>query len=97
MTTRTARLWLGSIILSAVTVSLALKSGRDAGYYLMLPGALLAWPVWPEGIHSYGGPASALGFYIVFLLGNFVAWSFAFRLALGLVFRPKEDHEPVRQ
>jgi len=96
MTPRSARLWLGSVLLTALLVSLAFASGTDAGSYLLLPGALVAWPVWPEGIHTRAGSASAMGFYLVYLIGNVAIWSIALRLILGLVFRPKGSHEPVQ-
>lgn len=97
MKKRTARFWLAAIILSALTVSGAFASGTDAGFFLLLPGALVAWPIWPEGIHTRAGVASALGYYLVDIIGNFVVWSLAFRFVLGLIFRPKGSHEPVRQ
>ena len=96
MTPRTARLWLASVLLTALVVSLAFASGTDAGSYLLLPGALVAWPVWPEGIHTRGGSASAMGFFVVYLVGNVAIWSLGLRLILGLVFRPKGSHEPVQ-
>jgi len=97
MTTRTARLWLSSVLLTPLVVSLAFASGTDVGSYLLLPGALIAWPVWPEGIHTYRNPVSGVGFYFVYLAGNLVIWSLAFRLIFGVVFRPKGSREPVRQ
>ena len=97
MTTRTARLWLSSIFLAPLVVSVALASGTDTGSVLMLPGAILAWPVWPEGIHTHRNPVSGVGFYFVFLAGNLVVWSILFRLLLGFIFRPKGSREPVRQ
>lgn len=97
MKTRTTRLWVAGIICAALTVSGALASGTDAGFFLLLPGALVAWPVWPEGIHSHAGVASAVGYYIVYIVGNFAVWSLAFRLVLGLIFRTKGSNEPVRQ
>ena len=97
MTTRTARLWLSSVLLTPLVVSLAFASGTDVGSYLLLPGALIAWPVWPEGIHTHRNPVSGVVFYFVFLAGNIVVWSILFRLLLGLIFPAKGNREPVRQ
>jgi hypothetical protein len=96
MTARKARLWLAAIILAALTLFGALASGTDTGGIMLLPGALVAWPVWPEGIHTRAGPASAVGFYVVYVIGNFVIWSLLFRFVLGLFYRPKGNREPVR-
>lgn len=96
MTKRKARLWLASLLLSGLTLSLGLLAGTDAGFTLMLPGALLAWPVWPEGIHTRAGPASALGYSIVYLVGNIFIWALLYRLALGIVFRTRATDEPTR-
>ena len=80
-------LWLGSTLLALVIVIAAVASGSDVGYLLTVPGLLLAWPVWPEGIHTRPGPASALGFYLVYLVGNLVFWSLVLRMGLGLIFK----------
>ena len=97
MTTRTARLWLSSVFLTALVVFVAFASGTDIGSYLLLPGALIAWPAWPEGIHTRAGPASAIGYYLIYIASNLVIWSLSFRLIFGLIFRPKGSREPVRQ
>ena len=87
---RRASLWMGSILLAALIVIAAVGSRTDAGYVLTIPGLLLAWPVWPEGIHTRPGPASALGFYLVYLVGNLVIWSLFLRMVLGFIFRKRD-------
>ena len=78
---------MASILIAIVIVVAAIGTGTDVGYLLTIPGLLLAWPVWPEGIHTRPGPTSALGFYLVYLVGNLVIWSLVLRMVMGLVFR----------
>ena len=91
MRRKSASLWLGATLLALAIVIAAVGIGSDVGYALTVPGLLLAWPVWPEGVHTRPGAASAMAFYLVYLFGNFLVWSLTLRMVLGLVFRRQKN------
>ena len=89
--TRKVGLWLASLVAAAATIGAAIASGTDAGYLLTAPGLILAWPFWPEGIHTRPGPASAVSFYLFYCLANLLVWTLAFRFILGVFMRGRGE------
>jgi hypothetical protein len=86
--------WLVALLAAITIFVVASLLDSTFSFVVTYPGLLFTWPFWPEGIHTgSGGVPSAVGFYIVFALGNVVVWTLLLRALLSVAGRLR--HEPV--
>lgn len=84
-------LWLVSIGAALAIFAVASLLESDVSVALTYPGLLLTWPIWPEGIHTgSGGAASAVTFYIAFVIGNILFWAILIRYLLGAIVKKRQ-------
>lgn len=63
---------VGALLLTAAGLLAWFVAPPSPWLYLLNPGALIVWPVWPEGIHS---DAPLAGLFPLFLLAaDLLAW-----------------------
>lgn len=92
MRVRSKSLWLLAFFLAITVFVLATVVDSTVSFVLTYPGILFTWPFWPEGIHTgTGGVPSAVGFYLVFALGNVVVWTLLVRGLFSLIVRLRRE------
>lgn len=88
MRTSGRKAWFAAFAIAIAILVLGSLTGSTVSFIVTYPGLLFTWPFWPEGIHSgAGGVASAVCFYVVFALGNIVAWAAIVRVVILLTAR----------
>ncbi len=91
---RAGSTWLVALLAAIAIFVVASLLDSTFSFVVTYPGLLFTWPLWPEGIHTgAGGVPSAVGFYIVFALGNVAVWTLAIRALMSLLGRLR--HEPA--
>jgi len=79
------RAWLWALL---VGTALTVLGGATPAHFLLYPGLVLVWPIWPEGVHTGGPVPSALwphGFYFASAL----FWVALIRAVLALLDRAR--------
>jgi hypothetical protein len=86
---RTARPW--SLALLVAVLDTVVGVSMPFAGWLLFPGFVVAWPVFPEGVHT--GSGAGLSYLLTICFGNTLVWALAVLASLKMARRFRHGRE----